>query len=142
MTRYVLDTSALMKKLLVEPGSAQVDRLFGQALTGAAALLTLGFAFLEAANVLWKRCKQGVPSVARARELVVALRNLSRDITVVNSRELLDVALVIAVGAHIAVYDAAFIALSDARQAALVTGDKRQAEAARKMTTVPSPVLL
>ncbi|MCD6351190.1 MAG: type II toxin-antitoxin system VapC family toxin [Armatimonadetes bacterium] len=145
MSRYVLDTSALIKVVLPEPGSEQVVSLVWEAVRGDSQLFTLDFAFLEAANVLWKRCVREELSDAPPQRLLATLLGLSpRPIQVVNSRQVLKRALELSIALGLPVYDCAFVALCEHQQAALVTGDRQQAKAVSAVSTilVPPPLLL
>src|SRR5215813_5531483 len=61
MADYIIDTSAIMKHLLNEDLTANVDRLFDQ-LSDGISLYIPEFCFVECTNVLWKNVRfQGLP---------------------------------------------------------------------------------
>ncbi|NJO72704.1 MAG: type II toxin-antitoxin system VapC family toxin [Leptolyngbyaceae cyanobacterium RM1_406_9] len=59
--QYVVDTSVVMQRLIVEVNTSQVRRLFAE-MTQGTVLVVPEFCLLECANVLWKQVRfQGMP---------------------------------------------------------------------------------
>ncbi len=72
---YYLDTSALVKRYVKEPGSEVVDGIYTKAYRGVAVIATSYWNITEAAVVFDKYERRGVPS---ARHLLEALLRESR----------------------------------------------------------------
>lgn len=87
-------------------------------------LITVDLAFIEVANVAWKR----VVLFKEPRELMLkaqknAFEFISDACDVIISKELLDDALKIAISDKITIYDALFVAASEREKAPLLTLD-------------------
>jgi len=121
----VIDSSVLVKYFSGEPGWERAE----QALLDV--VVTLPLAVKEVANALWKKVLRGElgPEAARrvATDLALGAVPLYRQ------EPLMARALELALEARITVYDALFIALAEHLGAPLVTADRRQAEAARRL---------
>lgn len=100
-------------------------------------LITLDLAFVEVANVAWKR----VVLFKENKDLISkALKNGCEFITdaceVIASKELLDYAFTIAVSEKITIYDALFVAASEREKVPLLTADKKLYEKLNKKRNV------
>lgn len=87
-------------------------------------LITLDLAFVEVANVAWKR----VVIFKESKELMLkSLKSssdfISRACDVISSKELLEDAFYIAVLEKITIYDSLFVAASEKEKASLITAD-------------------
>lgn len=96
-------------------------------------LITLDLAFVEVANVAWKR----VVLFKESKDLISkALKNGIEFITdaceVIASKELLDDAFTIAVSEKITIYDALFVAASEIKKVPLLTADRKLYEKLKK----------
>jgi len=132
---YYLDTSALVKRYLDEPGSSTVDALFDSAHKGMATL-ALSYWNLAEASVVFDKYERRIGVKARAllRMMLGELRVLARmqsAVVVGVSPKLLRESIRLVLEHHIYVADALQIATAKKAQATVfVTGDKGLAEIA------------
>lgn len=120
----VVDSSVLVKYFAKEPGWESAEKVLLDV------VVTLDLAVKEVANALWKKILRGEMSLDDAAKIVADLA--SGAIPLYRQEPLLPRALRIAVKNRVTVYDAMFIVLAEEIGAALVTADKRQAEAAQR----------
>lgn len=109
MSDIVVDSSVVAKWVVPEPDSVQAWRVVTE--TGAAGgrLIVLDLAFPEVVNVIWKKHRQKLVMLQKAREFLDDLWRLP--VHVKSAAQLLDQAFNIAVKYDRAVYDALFVAL-------------------------------
>ncbi len=137
MSAFVVDASVAVKWVLPEDDSELAEEL----VTGGALLHAPGFIFVEIANVLWKRMRQGGLVEADATDLMARLR--SSPLILWQGEEPLPGTLSLAKELDHAVYDCAYLALALHLDAVCVTADRRfQRKAARRPDLVGRVVLL
>lgn len=125
--RYVVDTSVVIQRLIVEENTPQVRRLFAQMNQGLV-IIVPEFCLLECANVLWKQIRfQGMPQQT-AEHLLAEL--LALPLQVVSVGQFIPRALQIGLATQLAIYDSLYLALAESLNCALITVDQKQAEAA------------
>ncbi|MDY6785634.1 MAG: type II toxin-antitoxin system VapC family toxin [Cyanobacteriota bacterium] len=123
--RYVVDTSVVIQRLIVEKNTPQVRCLFAQMNQGLV-IVVPEFCLLECANVLWKQVRfQGMPQPT-AEHLLVELLELPLQVMPVG--QFMPRALQIGLAAQLAVYDSLYLALAENLNCALITVDQKQAE--------------
>lgn len=121
MTSQVIDTSALVKYVLPEDGSAVVEKLVASHHSGVVNLIAPEYVLVESANVLWKHLQRHNVRREEAEASFRALRDLG--IHLVPNVVLLDDALILAADNSITVYDALFCALAVRENVPLITAD-------------------
>jgi predicted nucleic acid-binding protein len=125
--RYVVDTSVVIQRLIVETNTPQVRRLFAQMNQGLV-IIVPEFCLLECANVLWKQIRfQGMPQQT-AEHLLAEL--LALPLQVLSVGQFIPRALQIGLATQLAIYDSLYLALAEYLNCALITVDQKQAEAA------------
>ncbi len=96
------------------------------------AAYSLNLMVVETANVIWKKAVRGELVQRYVTRRLEALRLLATDVVILeDEKQYLDEAHSIALSRRVTVYDSLFIAQAK-RHGALLTGDKKQAEAARR----------
>jgi predicted nucleic acid-binding protein len=125
--RYVVDTSIVIQRLIVEEHTPQVRRLFAQMAQGLV-IVVPEFCLLECANVLWKQVRfQGMPQQT-AEHLLNEL--LALPLQIVSVAQFMPRALQIGLATQLAIYDSLYLALAENFNCALITVDQKQADAA------------
>jgi predicted nucleic acid-binding protein len=117
--KVILDSSIIAAIFFKEEASEKAEKAVGDR-----ELITLDLAFVEVANVAWKR----VVLFKENKDLISkALKNGCEFITdaceVIASKELLGDAFLIAVSEKITIYDALFVAASEIEKLPLLTAD-------------------
>lgn len=135
--RYVVDTSAVMQRFIVEVNTPQVRRLFAE-MAQEVTLVVPEFCLLECTNVLWKQVRfQGMPQQT-AEYLLKDLLALS--LQVMSVGQLMPRALQIGLTNQLAIYDSLFIVLAERLDCALITVDQKQAAAAHSVQITLKPI--
>ncbi|MFW5868645.1 MAG: type II toxin-antitoxin system VapC family toxin [Armatimonadota bacterium] len=134
MGGFLLDASAFAKTVLLEPGSHYVEELVSGAVAGPTTLVVLQIGFAEAVNAIWKRQQRGEIGPQQALEAHSRLVGLSEGLTLAEGLEYSRRSLEIAMAMNIAIYDALGVACAEAEGLTLVTGDRRQAEVAARLS--------
>jgi len=122
----VVDSSSVAKFVNREENWEAVEK----SLRGSC--VSLEFAVKETGNSLWKRVHRGLLDRARAQNAFQEFVE-SRPFAVAEQQGLYARAFKIAASSDVPMYDALFLALSEEREAPLVTSDPSQAEAAKKL---------
>ena len=134
----IIDASVLVKLVLVEPDSPKAHELFAHLVGDPAARFHApDFCYLECANILWKRVKQGIFPVPVARGHLTTLTGLP--LQVIPLASLVDDALSLAATHDITAYDAAYVAASARFSVPLITGDEKLRQ---KLIHTPFQILL
>jgi predicted nucleic acid-binding protein len=124
-TACVLDASVVIKLLLIEDHTADVQAYFLQAGAGVE-LHAPDLLLIECTNILWKQVQRSGYAVAQARRDLADLLSLPA-IQFVPTSTLLPPALDLAALHAISTYDACYVALADRLQLPLLTADRRLA---------------
>jgi predicted nucleic acid-binding protein len=117
----VLDASAAVKLAVEEPDSALVRTMVGATPVAAPELV-----LAEAANVLWRKARQGAIGAAEAHAAQASLAGLFTRL--VPLRALQDQALGLALRRDHPVYDCFYVALAMREAVPLLTADRRLAQ--------------
>ncbi len=112
-----------MKWVLEEPGSPGAIALVANETLAAPDLL-----FVECANVLWRKVRQGQIDASAARQALASIE--AAPVRVVPVRPHVAAALSIALELAQSAYDSLYLAMALAERATLVTADARFANAA------------
>jgi predicted nucleic acid-binding protein len=137
MTTYVIDTSAVIERLIRGPYTPHAQALFRQ-LTPNDRLIVPEFCLLECTNVFWKQVRFQGMSPSQAGTLLRDLRALP--LKRVPSKAALNLALNIGLKHQLAIYDSAYIALAIRSHYALITIDQAQAQAAAAEGVILKPI--
>lgn len=134
---YYLDTSALVKRYVTEPGSETVDKVFNEAYSSIAILNTSYWNIGEAAGVFDKYgMRLGLDSRKVFLTLLRELKLLSREnkLTIINvSPKILRESIKLVFKHHIYLADALQIESARSVDAEIIlTGDKRLSEIAKE----------
>jgi len=130
MKAFVVDTSALLRFFLGDGALlAGLEDAVTSAARGDAVLVAPDLLWAEFGQVLHKKTKQGLLSVAESDEVLAAALRLP--IRTLTHRELLHDALDLARTRHLTVYDALFLAAAITLGAELLTADGELASAVR-----------
>ena len=121
--KLVVDASVIVKRVLLEPGFEEVDRLLEAAVEGFAELHVPSLVFKEVGNAIWRHALRGCVKREEAPKLLRAvvelpLRVHEQDV------QLLARSLEIALACSITIYDATYVALAERLGAELVTYDE------------------
>ncbi len=128
----VIDASSLAKYVLKEPGWREVRRVIAE----HQHITTVDHAAKEVLNAIWKRCiLRGDIDSELAHELCRVVIELFTEGVIEAEEETryLDKAFEIALKTRITIYDALYIAQAHEKGYILLTSDKKQGEAARKL---------
>jgi len=126
-TPFVVDASAILPIVDVEPCSPRAERWFAAAQEYAEHSITVDLFDAECANGLWKRVRRESWSLDDALEALGRILELPyRRIPL---RALIEDALDLGVTLELAVYDACYVALAEAIGCPLLTADQRLAAA-------------
>jgi predicted nucleic acid-binding protein len=132
MSRYIVDTSIVIQRLIVESHTPYVIELFYGIIQGDE-LIVPEFCLMECANVLWKHVRFQGMSQSNAESLIANLTSLP--LTVHPVTDLLVRGLQVGLKYQLAVYDSIYIALAEKLSLPLITVDVKQ-EAAAKDTGI------
>ena len=119
MNAVVLDASVLIKLFIEEPGSVEAVA----AVESAEQLLAPDLLLAESSNILWKRVQRDELDATVADELLTDI--LQMQIQYTPTRDLVAVALRLAIETERTVYDALYLALAIQADAVLLTADER-----------------
>ena len=120
-TRYVVDASVALKVAWREVHTDSAYRLMAAAEKGWAHLIAPDFWIAECANGCWKRVQRGKNTPEEAVRALAALRALP--IANIDSAELHDTILPIALAQRTSCYDALYVATAQFADVPLVTAD-------------------
>ena len=121
--KLVIDANVLIKLYVPEVLSQKADLLFRDAENRRVELIAPNLIYPEAGNILWKKQRLKELSRLDVKEITDAL--LSLPLVVEPVKLLLPLAVDIATGYNITVYDAAYVALATVYKTTLVTADKK-----------------
>jgi predicted nucleic acid-binding protein len=121
--KLVIDANALIKLYVPEVLSQKADSLFRDAENRRIELIAPDLIYPEAGNILWKKQRLKELSRPDVKEITDAI--LSLPLVVEPVKLLLPLAVDIAIGYNITVYDAAYVALATVYKTTLVTADKK-----------------
>ncbi len=137
MASYVVDTSVVMRRFIIEPYTPESRELLARMDRGDD-LFIPEFCLIECVNVFWKKVRfQGLPQ-ADAEQFIIDLLDL--DFYIVPVSKLLTRALQIGLTHQLAVYDSLYIALALDRGFPLITVDDKQSNAATACGVVIKPI--
>ena len=137
MASYVVDTSVVMQRFMIEPYTPEARELLARMDRGDD-LYIPEFCIIECVNVFWKKVRfQGLPQ-ADAEQFIVDLLEL--DFHIVPVKELLPRAFQIGLYHQLAVYDSLYIALALNMDFPLITVDDKQLNAATACGVVIKPI--
>jgi predicted nucleic acid-binding protein len=122
MSDVVVDSSVVAKWFVPEPDSAQASRVMTDTAAVGGRLIVLDLAFIEVANVIWKKHRQKAITLDEARGSLADL--MHAPVHPEPAAPLLAQALEVAVKYDRAVYDALFVALTQAFAVRAVTADE------------------
>ncbi len=130
--KVILDSGVIAAIFFKEDTSEKAERV-----AETHSLITLDLAYVEVANVAWKR----VTIFKESEELMLkALKNSSDFISgacdVIASKELLDDAFKIAVSEKVTIYDSLFLAASEREKVPLLTTDGKLHEKLNKKRNI------
>jgi len=121
--KLVIDANVLIKLYVPEVLSRKADSLFRDAENRRIDLIAPDLIYPEAGNILWK--KQRLKELSRPDVTEITEAILSLPLVVEPVKLLLPLAVDIAIGYNITVYDAAYVALATVYKTALITADKK-----------------
>lgn len=121
--KLVIDANVLIKLYVPEVLSQKADSLFRDAENRRIDLIAPDLIYPEAGNILWKKQRLKELSRPDVKEITEAI--LSLPLVVEPVKLLLPLAVDIAIGYNITVYDAAYVALATVYKTALITADKK-----------------
>jgi len=121
--KLVIHANVLIKLYVPEVFSQRADSLFRDAENRRIELIAPDLIYPEAGNILWKKQRLKELSRPDVKEITDAL--LSLPLVVEPVKLLLPLAVDIAIGYNITVYDAAYVALATVYKTTLVTADKK-----------------
>lgn len=137
MTSYVVDTSVVMRRFIIEPYTPEARELLARMDRGDD-LYIPEFCLIECVNVFWKQVRfQGLPQTDADRFVIDILDLPFQIVTVKN---LLPHALQIGLTHQLAVYDSLYIALALDLNFPLITVDDKQLNAANACGVVIKPI--
>jgi predicted nucleic acid-binding protein len=108
--RYVVDTSVVMQRLIVEVNTPQVGRLFAEMAQGIT-LVVPEFCLLECANVLWKQVRFQGMSQSTAEHLLTDL--LALPLQIMPASQFSPRALQIGLANQLLIYDSLYVVLAE-----------------------------
>lgn len=121
--KLVIHANVLIKLYVPEVLSQKADSLFRDAENRRIDLIAPDLIYPEAGNILWK--KQRLKELSRPDVEEITEAMLSLPLVVEPVKLLLPLAVDIAIGYNITVYDAAYVALATVYKTTLVTADKK-----------------
>ena len=119
----VIDASVLIKFFIPEILYEKAAELLQQVESGGIQLLAPDLIYAESGNILWKKCRLKELNRSQVEQISTVIENLP--ITVVPSKSLFHLALVIAMRYSITVYDALYLALARIHESPFLTADKK-----------------
>src|ERR1017187_2437409 len=122
MSDVVVDSCVIAKWFVPETDSALAERVLTDTIAAGCKLFALDLIFVEVTNVIWKKYRQKLITLAEAEDSLADL--LQRPVQTEPAIPLLDRALAIAVKYDRAVYDALFVALAQDLGVKGVTADE------------------
>lgn len=128
--RCIVDASVGIKKFIIEPLTPKVDQLFAHLNDPDAQFYVPDLFYIECTNVIWKYIRAGLYDAIEAQANLADLK-LIRFITTPTANLILE-ALSLSVAYNISAYDACYVALSQQRNAPLITQDKRLVNALKQ----------
>ncbi|WP_417470830.1 type II toxin-antitoxin system VapC family toxin [Maricaulis sp.] len=117
MSVFILDASVATKLFVPVPGSEQAE-----AAAAAHQFIAPRLILTETANALWKYVRRGETSLAQAQD---AIRELDRQLAIVDDFRLIILAQRLAAELDHPVYDCVYLATAQSYQYPLLTADKR-----------------
>ena len=119
MSRYVVDASVAIKWFLPQLYADAARRLLGS----NHSLLVPDLLFPEMGNILWKEVRFGLGTAEEARVTMIALSALP--LQVYASKQLMPLAMDIALQTQRTVYDSLYLAIAVTEACQMVTADKK-----------------
>lgn len=132
--RLVIDASVLVKRILLEPGFEEVDRLLNEAVEGLVELHVPDLVFKEVGNAIWRHALKGYVKREEASRLLRAVMELPLNVHA-QDPQLLTRSLEVALASSISIYDAIYIALAERLKAELATYDEVLGRAFKSLAT-------
>jgi len=123
MDYAVVDSSVVVKWLVVEPYSTEARRLLSDYQSGSLTLLAPDLLYAEIGNIIWKKHRFQGLAAADAQLIIDTFRTLS--FTITPTSLLLDDAYRLAIVHQRTVYDGMYLALSIREKCRLVTADEK-----------------
>jgi predicted nucleic acid-binding protein len=127
MQDIVVDSSVVVKWLIVEPLSFEAHRILDGYQSGVYRLLAPDLIYAEVSNVIWKKQKFQGLTKADARKVFDEFQRLIFSVTPTSN--LLEEAYTIAVAHDRTIYDALYVALSLRKGCPFVTADEKMVNA-------------
>jgi predicted nucleic acid-binding protein len=127
MKRVVIDASVAIKWYIPETLSDRAAGYLEALRQGQVILLSPDLIIVEMGNTLWKKLRREELAIEDVRMIASALTD-AFPVELTESRELLPAALEVAAACGLTVYDSLYLALASAREATLVTADRRFTE--------------
>ncbi|MDM9384885.1 type II toxin-antitoxin system VapC family toxin [Chlorogloeopsis sp. ULAP01] len=121
--KCVVDASVGIKKFIIDPLTPKVDLLFAHLSNPDARLYIPDLFYIECTNIAWKYIRAGLYDVTEAQANLADLKLLR--LTTTPTDDLMLEALTISVTHGISAYDACYVALSQQKNAPLLTQDQR-----------------
>ena len=122
MSDIVVDSSVVAKWVVPEPDSPQAHRVVADTKAAGGRLIVLDLVFPEVVNVIWKKHRQKLVTLEKAKEFLDDL--VQFPVQAEPAARLLPQAFEIAVKYDRAVYDALFVALAQDLGVKGVTADE------------------
>jgi len=128
MDEYVVDTSIIGQRIILDVHTAHVRTLVKSAAASSIDLYLPEFSRLELINIIWKHVRRQTIS---ARDGEVLIRDVKRlPLKLLSSRQYEAAAFKIGVAHDLAIYDAIHIAIAHQLRLPLITADAKQSAAA------------
>ena len=125
--KCVLDTSVCIKYFIADSLTPKVIELFAHFAYPQAEVFVPDLFYIECTNVFLKYVRANMYTSAEVQADLATLKNLQ--LQVVSTANLMDDAVNIALKYNISAYDACYVALSQHRNATLLTLDKKLVKA-------------
>ncbi|MEM0241295.1 MAG: type II toxin-antitoxin system VapC family toxin [Candidatus Nezhaarchaeales archaeon] len=123
----VVDASILVSFVLMEPGWEKLVDLLKNS-------CTVDHALKEVFNAIWRAYKRNIISIEDALLKIQALRKMvDVNVKLIDEKELIDQAFMLALEHNITVYDALYVALALKLKEPLLTLDQAQAKIAEML---------
>ncbi len=120
----VVDSSVVMKFLREEEDSVAAVALFARFQRGVVDFAVPEFLLVEVVNIIWVKWRRKELSKREASDAVTRLVRLSADLVVASIGELPDSVFRLSVSLDHPAYDAAYLALAEARGVPFITADR------------------
>ena len=138
MDVYIVDTSIIGQRIILDIHTAHVKTLLKAAAAQSVGIYTPEFSRLELINIIWKHVRRQTIS---ARDGEILIRDVKRlPIQLVSSRQYEAAAFRIGVAHDLAIYDAVHVALAQRLRLPLITADAKQAVAASTEGVTLKPI--